>query len=181
MDDGEPGVADVHLQLTGIRTGNTYEYTTDDSGAYSFTLLRDDAYNFSADIPDGMLFARYTQTGGDLRSVFTTEGTSAARQFVVSDAENVASKNVGIIRKATVSGLAFLDTNYNGVYDEGEPAYAGVTLELVKNSNDRSIGKTVTGEDGRYTFDSLRGGDYRLRAILPNDGSIFTMWPRASM
>ena len=143
MDEGEPGVAGVQLQLTGVRTGNTYTFTTDDTGAYRFDLLRDDAYDFTAKIPDGMLFARYTQTGGDSRSVFTTEGTNATRQFVVSDAENVANKNVGIIRKAAVSGLAFLDTNYNGVYDEGEPAYSGVTVELVKNSNDRSMGKAA--------------------------------------
>lgn len=180
MDADEPGVANTKLTLTGVKTGNTYEITTDETGAYRFALLRNDTYNFTAKIPDGTLFARYTQTGGDSRSVFTSEGTDATRQFIVTDAQNVTNKNVGVIQKATLSGIAFLDSNYNGVYDEGEPPYAGVTVELVKNSNDHSMGKVVTDKDGKYTFDSLRGGDYRLRAILPNDGSIFTIVPQTA-
>ncbi len=175
LDEGEPGVPDVALTLTAVRTGATQTLTTDETGAYRFTQLRDGLYNFTAVIPDGMLFARYSQTGGNLRSVFTTEGTTSTRQFVVADAEDVDSMNVGVVQTAGLSGLAYLDSNYNGVFDNGEPAYAGVTLELVKNSNDRSMGKIVTGDDGRYTFNALRGGDYRLRAILPDDGSIFTV------
>ena len=178
MDADEPGVANVKLSLSGVKSGNEFTLTTDETGVFRFALLRNDTYNFSAEIPEGMLFARYTQTGGDSRSVFTADGTTATRQFVVTDAQAVTDKNVGIIQKATLSGIAFLDSNYNGVYDEGEPPYRGVTLELVKNSNDRSMGKVVTGEDGTYTFDSLRGGDYRLRAILPDDGCIFTVVPQ---
>ncbi|MDD3214022.1 MAG: SdrD B-like domain-containing protein, partial [Eubacteriales bacterium] len=179
MDADEAGVANVVLKLTGTKTGADYQITTDDTGEYRFSLLRNDTYNFTAELPEGYLFARYTKTGGDSRSVFTTDGTSSTRQFVVSGAEDVTNKNVGVIQKAALSGIAFLDTNYNGVYNEGEPPYAGVTLEVIKNSNSKSMGKVVTGEDGTYTFASLRGGDYRLRAILPNDGSIFTFVPES--
>lgn len=177
MDEDEAGVANVVLKLTGTKSNVAYQITTDDTGDYRFSLLRNDTYNFTAELPEGYLFARYTKTGGDSRSVFTTDGTSSTRQFVVSGAENVTDKNVGVILKAGLTGIAFLDTNYNGVFDEGEPPYAGVTLEVIKNSNSKSMGKVVTGEDGTYAFDSLRGGDYRLRAILPNDGSIFTFVP----
>ncbi len=177
MDEGEPGVAGAKLTLRGINTGNTYQLETDETGMYRFGQLRDDQYNFTAEAPEGMLFARYSQTGGDARSVFTVEGTSATRQFEVVSQQDVTDKNVGLIDRATIRGIAFLDTNYNGVYDEGEPPYAGVTLEVIKNTNEKSMGKVVTGDDGRYAFDALRGGDYRLRAILPADGSIFTMVP----
>ena len=179
MQADEPGVADVALTLTGSKTGANYTCASDANGNYRFDLLFDDTYNFSASLPDGYLFARYSQTGGDARSVFTTEGTTATRQFIVTGAQNVTDKNVGVVQKATLSGIAFLDVNYNGVYDQGEPPYAGVTLEAIKNSNDKSMGKVVTGEDGTYSFNTLRGGDYRLRAILPNDGSIFTTVPAA--
>jgi len=180
LDDGEPGMANVLLTLKGEKTGSEYQFTTDDTGDFRFSFLRNDTYAFTAQLPEGTLFARYTKTGGDLRSVFTTEGTTATREFYVSDAEDVTDKNVGVIRPATLYGIAFLDTNYNGVYDEGEPPYAGVTVEVIKNSNDTSMGKVVTGEDGRYAFTTLRGGDYRLRAILPNDGSIFTVVPESA-
>ena len=139
MQDDEPGVADVALTLTGSKTGASYTCASDESGNYRFDLLPDDTYNFSATLPDGYLFARYSQTGGDARSVFTTDGTTATRQFIVTGAQNVTDKNVGVVQKATLSGIAFLDVNYNGIYDEGEPPYAGVTLEAVKNSNDKSM------------------------------------------
>ncbi len=179
LDADEAGVANVALTLTGTKTGSVYRFTTDDTGEYRFSLLRNDTYAFTAELPEGLLFARYTKTGGNARSVFTTEETSATREFPVLDAQNVTDMNVGVIRPATLTGIAFLDTNYNGVMDEGEPPYANVTLEVVKNSNDKSMGKVVTGQDGRYAFSSLRGGDYRLRAVLPDDGSIFTVVPAA--
>ncbi|MEA4999708.1 MAG: SdrD B-like domain-containing protein [Candidatus Limiplasma sp.] len=177
LDEGETGVAGVSLKLKGTKTGAVYDLTTDESGAYRFAQLRNDTYVFTADLPDGMLFTRYTQTGGDSRSVFTVDGSSAAREFIVTDAANVSQKNVGIVYGATLTGLAFLDANYNGIYDEGEPPYANVTLELIRNSNEKSMGKAVTDDTGRYTFEGLRPGSYRLRAILPNDGSIFTVVP----
>lgn len=177
MDEGEPGAPNITLTLKGAKTGNTYTLTTDDTGLYSFTGLRNDTYAFTAALPEGKLFARYSVSGGDARSVFTVEGITATREFAVVDAQDVTDKNVGVIDRAAITGIAFLDENYNGVYDEGEPPYAGVTLEVIKNSNDKSMGKAVTGEDGRYAFPTLRGSEYRLRAILPNDGSIFTLVP----
>ncbi|MCE5344071.1 MAG: carboxypeptidase regulatory-like domain-containing protein [Eubacteriales bacterium] len=177
IGEDEPGLANIRLTLTGVKTGNTYEITTDETGQYRFALLRNETYLFSAQLPEGYLFAHYTPTGGNARSVFTTEGTSSEREFIVSGGEDVTDMNVGVIPKATITGIAFMDTNYNGVYDEGEPPYEGVTIEVIKNSSDKSMGKVVTGADGSYVFTSLRGGDYRLRAILPNDGSIFTLVP----
>ncbi|MDD3410513.1 MAG: SdrD B-like domain-containing protein, partial [Eubacteriales bacterium] len=174
MQAEEPGMAGVKLTLSGTKTGAKYELTTDETGVFRFARLRNDTYNFTAVLPEGLLFARYTQTGGDSRSVFTVEGSKASRQFVVSGAENVSNKNVGVIVPASLAGTAFLDLNYNGIQDEGEPAYQGVTLEAIKNSNSKSMGKVTTGADGAYVFTGLRGGDYRLRAILPDDGSTFT-------
>jgi protocatechuate 3,4-dioxygenase beta subunit len=180
MDEGEPGVTGATLTLRGTGTGNAYTITSGADGAYRFGNLRDDVYDFTAEAPEGMLFARYSQTGGDARSVFTVEGTRATRQFTIAGQQDVTNKNVGLIDRATIRGIAFLDLNYNGIYDEGEPPYVGVTLEVIKNSNEKSMGKLVTGEDGLYAFSALRGGDYRLRAILPADGSIFTFVPEGA-
>ncbi len=177
MDPEEPGIAGVTLTLTGAKGGNTYTLVTDETGVYRFALLRNDNYNFSATLPEGTLFARYSLTGGDLRSVFTVEGKAATRGFPVSGAADVVNKNVGVIREGVIEGIAFLDVNYNGIFDQDESGYPGVTLELIKISNGESVGKVVTKEDGVYRFSNLRGGEYRLRAILPDDGCIFTLSP----
>lgn len=175
MDEGEPGVAGVTLHLTGKKTGVSYDLTTGDTGEYRFINLPNDTYVLTADLPQGMLFARYSRTGGDLRSIFS--GSTTAREFQVKNALSVTDKNVGVVQKGAIRGTVFLDTNYNGVFDEGEPGFEGVTLEAIKISNSESMGRTVSGKDGGFVLEGLRGGDYRLRAILPDSGTIFTVVP----
>ena len=173
MGDGDPGVAGVTVRIEGNRTGTVREITTDETGEYLFDFLPDDMYTISATLPDGMLYARYSQTGGDLRSIFT--GSNITREFPVRDAARVMDKNIGVVENGVISGVAFLDLNCNGRLDEGEPGYAGVTVEALRGSGSESQGKTETGEDGAFRLEGLRGGDYQLRAILPDDGSIFSV------
>lgn len=173
MGDGDPGAAGVTVRIEGNRTGTVREITTDETGEYLFDFLPDDMYTISATLPEGMLYARYSQTGGDLRSIFT--GSNITREFPVRDAARVMDKNIGVVENGVISGVAFLDLNYNGRLDEGEPGYAGVTVEALRGSGSESQGKTETGEDGAFRLEGLRGGDYQLRAILPDDGSIFSV------
>lgn len=173
MGDGDPGVAGVTVRIEGNRTGTVREITTDETGEYLFDFLPDDMYTISATLPEGMLYARYSQTGGDLRSIFT--GSNITREFPVRDAARLMDKNIGVVENGVISGVAFLDLNCNGRLDEGEPGYAGVTVEALRGSGSESQGKTETGEDGAFRLEGLRGGDYQLRAILPDDGSIFSV------
>lgn len=173
MGDGDPGVAGVTVRIEGNRTGTVREITTDETGEYLFDFLPDDMYTISATLPEGMLYARYSQTGGDLRSIFT--GSNITREFPVRGAARVMDKNIGVVENGVISGVAFLDLNCNGRLDEGEPGYAGVTVEALRGSGSESQGKTETGEDGAFRLEGLRGGDYQLRAILPDDGSIFSV------
>lgn len=173
MDEDEPGAAGVTIHLAGKRSGTQRDITTGEDGAYLFDYLPDDMYTLSATLPEGMLYARYSKTGGDLRSIFT--GSNITREFPVKGSARVTDKNIGVVENGVISGTAFLDTNYNGLYDEGEPGYAGVTVEAARVNNADSQVRTVTGEDGSFRLEALRGGDYRLRAILPDDGSIFSV------
>lgn len=173
MDEGEPGAAGLVIHLSGKRTGVERDLTTDETGEYCFDRLPDDLYTISATLPQGMLYARYSKTGGDLRSIFT--GSNITREFSVKNAAHVVDRNIGVVQKGVIYGTAFLDLNYNGMMDEGEPGYEGVTTEAIKLSNNESLGKSVTGEDGAFRLENLRGGDYRLRAVLPEDGSVFTV------
>ncbi|MEG0047936.1 MAG: SdrD B-like domain-containing protein [Clostridia bacterium] len=175
LDAGEPGVAGVQIHLVGNKTGAVYDLTTDETGNFCFDGLADDNYTISAVLPEGMLFARYSRTGGDLRSIFS--GSTQFREYPVRNAARVENKNIGVIEKGVVEGLAFIDANYNGMLDEGEVGFEGVTLEVTKLSNTEIMGRTVSAKDGTYRFEGLRGGDYRLRAILPEGGNIFTKVP----
>ena len=176
MDETDPGVAGVGLKLEGKKTGGVYELTSSEDGSYFFDLLPADTYRFTATLPDGLMYARYSKDGGDLRSVFT--GETLEREFPVSAKKPQSNKNVGVIQNGTISGTAFYDVDFDGLWDEDEPGYANVTMEVVRISTAESKGKVVTGEDGTFAVPGLRSSDYRLRVILPDDGSVFTCLPQ---
>lgn len=173
LDEDEPGVAGVTVYLEGERTGTTCALVTDETGLYHFANLPDDKYTITADIPAGMLYARYTPNGGDLRSIFT--GDNLERQFSVKNAGDVVSKNIGVVQNGVIHGYAFMDLNYNGLWDEGEPGYEGVTVDAYRLNNNESMGKVVTDKEGAFRLENLRSGNYRVRAILPDDGSEFSI------
>ncbi len=172
LDEGDVGVAGVTVYLEGERTGVKREITTDETGLYHFARLPGDKYTVTAKLPDGMLYARYSPEGGDLRSIFT--GENLERVFTVKSGQSTVSKNVGVIQRGAIVGTAFLDLNYNGLYDEGEPGYEGVTLEASKHSDGEVVSKGKSAKDGSFRLENMRSSTYRLRAILPDDGSIFT-------
>lgn len=176
MDETDPGVGGVGLRLEGKKTGNVFELTSNEDGTYFFDLLPADTYIFTAQLTDGLMYARYSKSGGDLRSVFT--GETLVREFPVSATKRQTDKNVGVIQNGTISGAVFYDMDYDGIHDDNEPGYANVTLEVIKISTSDSMGKVVTGEDGLFELAGLRSSDYRLRAILPQDGSVFSCLPQ---
>ncbi len=175
MDETDPGVAGVALKLQGKKTGNVFELTSSEDGTYFFDLLPADTYIFTAELPEGMMYARYSKDGGDLRSVFT--GETLEREFAVSAKKRQTDKNVGVIQNGTISGTAFFDMDFDGIWDDNEPGYADVTIEVTRFSNGDSAGKAATGEDGSFSIGALRSTDYRIRAILPEDGSAFSRLP----
>ncbi len=178
ISDDEPGVAGLEIRLKGERSGDQYTLVSDENGQYRFSGLRNDSYLITVTLPDGMLFTRYTQTGGDLRSIYTgDESRTGQRTFSVSKSQNVTDKNIGLIYEGSISGHAFLDMNYNGLYDEGEPPYANVKVELIKASSNDLLARATTDGNGTFSFGELRGGTYRVRVVLPDDGSIFTLVP----
>ena len=74
-------------------------------------------HTISATLPEGMLYARYSRT----RRGFAQHlhRLNITREFPVRDAARVMDKNIGVVENGVISGVAFLDLNYNGRLDEG--------------------------------------------------------------
>ena len=70
---------------------------------------------------------------------------------------------------ASISGVAFNDSNRNGKYDKGDSVAAGKTIWLdldndgVKDGNEPGA---VTDAHGRYTFKKLAAGKYHVRRLF---------------
>ena len=172
---GEQMLPGIRITLEGQKNGLFYETTTDETGSWLVDRVRPGFYTITAWAPEGMMFTRYSRTGGDNRSIFTTEGvTKASRTLDTNDKVSRDDQNIGFMWSSEIAGQCFLDLNYNGLYDEGEPPLAGVKVTAIKQVKDEEIAVAWSGEDGRYILPGLRGNTYRVRAVLPEDGADFT-------
>jgi hypothetical protein len=75
---------------------------------------------------------------------------------------------VPVSRAGSLQVDLFLDENRNGTWDSGEPALAGVVVEV--HSEAAAGWRLRTGPDGRLILDAIRAGKYRIeidRTSLP--------------
>ncbi len=73
---------------------------------------------------------------------------------------------------ASVGDRVWLDTNGNGLQDDGEPGVPGVTVELRQGS--ALVGSTTTTDSGFYSFPTVAPGTYFVVFRRPN-GVEFTV------
>ncbi len=177
MEKEEAGFANANITLKSQKGKAEYTFTTDDTGIWNFENIKDGTYNLKVEIPETNLFAIYTIEGDrDMRSVFTPyTGHKENRNFMLTAGEQRKNVNIGVVKPGVLVGKAFLDVNYNGVFDEGEEGVENVIVEVIRDSTDASFGKIKTDENGNFTFQALRQNNYRVRAIVPDDGSEFTV------
>jgi hypothetical protein len=80
--------------------------------------------------------------------------------------------DAGIYRPVIIGDTIWLDSDHDGVQDEGEPGIPGVVLDLY-DSNGENIGETTTDESGHYQFDDTNttglppDTDYEIRLDDP--------------
>lgn len=167
MQDDEPGQAGVTITLVGVNNGLEYKLTTDETGAYYIGQVKPGNYKMTVSLPEGMMFTKYSKTGGEKRSLFTTEGQgSASRSFKLEAGDLMENYHVGVVSDGVLQVQCFLDANYNGLLDEGEAPLAGVKVEVVK-SNGKTVASIVSGQDGLAVANALRGGEFSLTAVIP--------------
>lgn len=78
------------------------------------------------------------------------------------DTDNAPSMTIKLIMNRKIAGTVWYDSNRNGIREEGEPPIKGVTVVL-KMTNNTVVETTVeTGEDGKYVFENLEEGYYRI-------------------
>ena len=97
-----------------------------------------------------------------------------ATDFGDVDADYVkATLNVGTVGSFEITNRVWRDTDGDGVLSPGEAGVGGVRVELL-DARGGVVATTVTGRSGRYSFDRLTGGQYKLRFSHLPKGLFFT-------
>jgi hypothetical protein len=158
--DGLPGTAD------DVVVGTT---TTDANGAYQFVGLADGNYNVGfTNLPAG-----FSTTQKDAPTTTAADGSDAnqasgrtgtvALDPTSASATGVNDPNVdgGIVStRAALGNQVWLDTDGDGILNNGEKGVSGVLVTLFAADGTTVISSTITDADGKYFFANLNAGTY---------------------
>lgn len=141
-------------------------------------------YEF-ANLAPGNYIVEFTKTAAQLFTVAnnattatdTTDSdadTTTGRTSVIALAAGVdqLTWDGGVYASACLGDRIWLDTNRNGIQDDGELGIANVTITLTLP--DGTTRTTTTDANGIYSFCSLPGGSYTIAVTLPN-GYVVTL------
>ena len=174
--EDEPGIPGIRMTLRGGKDKSEAEAYTDESGVYEFRQVKKGTYTLNCHVPDEYVFTGKAKGKNDDKVIsrMTTEKDRIGEDSISLERGEVhEDHNIGLMDGVIIEGRCFLDNNYNGVYDEGEPPLAGVEMRLARQSNNVMLQNVLSAEDGTYKFVGQRGSTFTIRANLPK-GYIFT-------
>ncbi len=178
LDDGEPGVPNVPMTLTGkndIGQNVNTVINTDANGNFTFGDLRPaDAtgYTITRTPPPGRA-PTFTIPGSLSGSVESPDVVS--RIFIVSGS-TATGYRFGLAPTAaltTLAGSVYMDLNNNGIREAGEAGIANASVTVTgKDAAANAVNTTVvTNGNGDYLFNNLAASDafgYALTLTQPN-------------
>ncbi len=174
QDGTEPGLPGVKVTATPCAGGAALPAkTTNAKGEYAFSttdgLKPNTCYNLKFDhsstntsampgSPPGSSLKWTVHGAGPNRNADSNVDPGTGLASVTLNAAGTVENNVdaGLVAPtSTLGDLVWADANRNGVQDAGEAGVPGVNVVLGNQ-------KTVTGADGRYSFDKLPDGAYQV-------------------
>ena len=151
------------------KDGNPVTAVTDAEGKYSFVGLPLGEYSVSVVDP----------TSGPLEGTKPTEAytgryKTTADVRIAEATGSVIDVNFGFVKPASVGDYTWMDVNRDGIQDADEPALPGVTVTLtyedgsaVTDASGKPVGAVTTDANGRYVFENLLPGGYKVSFQAP--------------
>jgi hypothetical protein len=168
QDPGEPGVAGVPVTLLTPDGKQVAKTTTNAEGKYLFDGLPDGSYHVCFDnaiVPSQYAGYQWTKPGAgdDAKDsdVDTASGCTPVVPLGVGNRENL-TLDAGLAEpRNRIGDLVWSDRNGNGLQDPGEPGVSDVPVVL-KDGTGKQLASTRTDRDGKYLFDNLPDGSYKV-------------------
>ena len=171
QDAGEPGVPNIPVQLKDCSNNVIDATVTDGNGRYEFDDLTAGCYRIGIVVPSDFVVSPQDATG-DANDSDINPGTAMTGDINLGSGEDDPTNDAGIYQPQQPTGsigdLVFNDLDEDGVQDAGEPGVPNIPVQL-KDCNNNVLDATVTDGNGRYEFDGLTAGCYRIGIVVPND------------
>ncbi len=172
QDIGEQGIAGITVNLyKGVGLTPAGSTITDGNGFYEFIDLRTDVFTVEFVKPAAYTISPWQQGSNTLLDSDADTTTGRSPQYNLPPGTRNSTIDAGMFLTngdlpARLSNLVWYDTNNDGIQDTGESGVAGVTVNLLDNS-DSLISSTTTNGLGIYEFFGLAAGNYIVEFIKP--------------
>ncbi len=133
---------------------------------YLFTNLLPGTYKVKVDLPQGFEISPKDQGSDSTDSDFSTTHTTDA--ILINNGIDKLDVDLGFYTKSAIGDRIWLDSNANGIQDQGEKGVADVTIELLKADGTATGLSTKSDANGNYRFENLLAGDYKVKFTLPS-------------
>ncbi|HDH4410780.1 TPA: fibrinogen-binding adhesin SdrG C-terminal domain-containing protein, partial [Staphylococcus aureus] len=157
QDANEKGIKGVYVILKDSDGKELDRTTTDENGKYQFTGLSNGTYSVEFSTPAG-----YTPTTANAGTDDAVDSDGLTTTGVIKDADNMTLDS-GFYKtpKYSLGDYVWYDSNKDGKQDSTEKGIKGVKVTL-QNEKGEVIGTTETDENGKYRFDNLDSGKYKV-------------------
>lgn len=164
VDNDEPGLADVTVELrdgAGVLITSTQ---TGADGSYAFTGL--DAGSYIVQFPtsvNGLKLVEANVGGNEAIDSDADPATGQTAPVSLAIGELKTDIDAGVKDPATASlgNFVWLDADKDGLQDANEAGFANVLVTLY-NEAGQPLDSTTTDANGFYLFDGLKAGSYRV-------------------
>jgi protocatechuate 3,4-dioxygenase beta subunit len=159
-----PGVKIELLNAAGAVVATTF---TAADGTYKFDNLPAGVYKIIESQTTGLLEGG--SKAGRINGLISGNAIDGSRIELITLAggQHGVDYDFCELPPASLSGNVYRDDNNDGVRQVAEPMLEGVTIRLFDLSGSK-IAETTTDLQGRYQFEMLRQGTYRIEEITPN-------------
>ena len=166
QDSNENGIENVKVELFDEDKNLLDTTLTDKNGNYYFYSLHQSDYyvKFTKPIDYYSTKSNIDQDNSDSDADLSTGFTEL---ITLDKYEKDSTIDAGFYRLASIGDTVWVDENGNGIQESDEVGLSNVVVKLL-DCNDNEINTTITDQNGKYIFEDLNPGDYKIQFILPS-------------
>ncbi|MCU0468547.1 MAG: hypothetical protein MUF58_08090 [Arcicella sp.] len=172
---GDTPIGGIKVYLLDGTTGAKLDSTiTDANGKYLFDSLLSNTYRVQFGAPNGKTFTK--ANAGNNSASDSDANTSGLSNLITIDTtkpstdtlRNNPQIDAGLVPiYGSIGDYVWIDQNNDGQQSVGELPLAGVKVYLYDGTDNTKLDSTVTDANGKYLFDSLLTGSYKVQFVAP--------------
>ncbi len=172
QEAGESGIQGITVTLINTDDNSSQTTTTNQNGNYEFSEVTSGNYKLTFPETGSSNSITYNLTPAnqgtdqykDSDPIPTNNGSGDAMTeiFAVSAGDLIDTIDAGYYVGSTITGIAFIETDLDGLQNGTEVRLDRVTVMLIDN-NENIISTTTTMNGGSYEFTNLAPGNYKVK------------------